>query len=102
MDQDRAFKLARDFLAHLQKEKKTVKQAYMFGSHVKGTQHEESDIDIAIVLSKLKNGFDMQVELMKIGRHFDSRIEPHPFAEADFDTSNPFAREIIETGIRVL
>jgi hypothetical protein len=38
---------------------------------------------------------------MKISRRFDARIEPHPFEESDFDT-NPFAKEILNNGIRVV
>ncbi len=102
MDKKRAFKLVNDFFTYLQQQNMPIQKSYFFGSHVKDTQHEESDIDLAVVMKNLENGFDMQVELMKIGRHFDSRIEPHPFAEADFDLSNPFANEIIRTGVRIL
>jgi hypothetical protein len=31
--------------------------------------------------------------------HFLSFIEPHPFDETDSDHSNPFAHEILNTGI---
>ena len=50
-------------------------------------------------MSKLSNSFTTQVELMKISRKFDTRIEPHPFEESDFNTTNPFANEILNKGI---
>jgi len=43
----------------------------------------------------------MQVELMKLGRQIDTRIEPHPLDESDFNPSNPFANEILTKGIQV-
>ena len=41
-------------------------------------------------------------ELMKISRKFDTLIESHPFDEIDFNFSNPFAHEILTTGIQIL
>jgi hypothetical protein len=32
----------------------------------------------------------------------DLRIEPHSFARTDFDETDPFVREIIATGERIL
>jgi len=40
----------------------------------------------------------MQVELMRLRRKIDSRIEPHPFRESDFDISNPIVYEILKYG----
>lgn len=62
---------------------------------------EDSDIDIAVVLKNLRNSFTTQVQLMKLRRDIDLRIEPHPFDETDFNSSNPFANEILTTGIQV-
>ena len=42
------------------------------------------------------------VQLMKLRRDVDMRIEPHPFAKSDFDETNPFIKEIIETGERII
>jgi len=47
---------------------------------------------------------------MNIGRRYaevlrrevDTRIEPHPFLTSDFTENSPIAREIMETGIRIL
>jgi hypothetical protein len=54
-----------------------------------------------MVFDNVPDNFDRQVQLMKFRRQFDSRIEPHVFRAADFDTSNPLAGEIIETGIEI-
>jgi hypothetical protein len=44
----------------------------------------------------------MQVHLMKLGRKFDTRIEPHPFDEEDFiNPSIPIVYEILQSGIEI-
>ncbi len=80
-----------------------LSQMYLFGSYAKGTSSEESDIDIAIV-SNFFHGDPIEdtLKLMRIRRKVDYRIEPHAFTAKDFNLSNPFVREIIETGIRVV
>ena len=79
-----------------------VQKAYLFGSYAKGTIKEDSDIDLAIIFKNFDNSFDTQVQLMKLRRKFDTRIEPHPFRESDFQTSNPFANEILNTGFEIV
>ena len=78
-----------------------VKKAFLFGSYAKGIEKEESDIDIAIVLGNMSNFFDTQMQLMRERRKVDLRIEPHPISEDEFNTSNPFALEIQQTGIEL-
>jgi len=60
-----------------------------------------SDIDIAIIFSDYDNRLDRQVELMKLTRQIDTRIEPHPFREKDFDFTNPLVNEIVSHGMEV-
>lgn len=74
---------------------------YLFGSHAKGGNHPDSDIDIAAVFGKVTDTFELQVQLMKIRRHYDTRIEPHVFKAEEFNPSNPMASEIIKTGIEI-
>jgi predicted nucleotidyltransferase len=70
----------------------------LFGSYAKGNFNDDSDIDIAIVFNDYGNLIDMQLELMRLRRNIDSRIEPHPFRERDFNLSNPLVNEIIKYG----
>ena len=35
---------------------------------------------------------------MRLRRKIDSRIEPHPFRECEFESSNPLVSEIIKYG----
>jgi predicted nucleotidyltransferase len=76
-----------------------IKKAYLFGSYAKGNEHIDSDIDIAVVLGRMDDFFTVQMQLMRLRRLIDLRIEPHPIWEGDFNIQNPFAYEIEKTGI---
>jgi predicted nucleotidyltransferase len=101
MDKEQAYEIARKYTDYLKQNKSGIKKVYLFGSYVKGEVNEDSDIDLAIVFDVLSNSFDMQVELMKLRRNFDTRIEPHPFREVDFNMSNPFANEVLTSGFEL-
>lgn len=78
-----------------------IKEVYLFGSYAEGTNHEDSDIDVAIIINSDNNVFDLMVELMMLTQNIDLRIEPHPIKAKDFEEGNPFVQEIIDTGIKV-
>ena len=101
MDKERVFEIVRKYIAYLKDSKLGIQQAYIFGSYASGKFHDDSDIDLAIVMNDVPDSFIMQVQLMKLSRKFDSRIEPHPFETAVFHPSNPFAHEILATGIQI-
>jgi len=92
----------KQYIDFLKQNEFNIQEVYIFGSVAKGHFNEDSDIDLAIIIKNLKNGFTTQGELMKLRRRFDLRIEPHPFDETDFNAANPFAHEIMNTGIKVL
>ena len=79
----------------------SIREVYLFGSYAKGTNHEDSDIDIAIIVNSDSNVFDLMVELMMLTQDIDLKIEPHPIKVKDFEEGNPFVQEIINTGIKV-
>jgi predicted nucleotidyltransferase len=102
MDKTSSLEIIKKYISFLKENNFDIRKAYIFGSYIKGDFNEDSDIDLAVVMNNLSNSFMMQVELMKISRKFDTRIEPHPFDEADFNSSHPFANEILNTGFQVL
>ena len=55
-----------------------IKKAFLFGSYAKGNEHADSDIDFAIVVGKKDDFFSVQMQLMRLRRNIDLRIEPHP------------------------
>lgn len=100
MDKKDVLNIARRFASAI-KTNYDCRQIYLFGSYAKGTNVEESDIDIAVILREFENPIDMQLELMRLRRKIDSRIEPHPFREKDFNMTNPIASEILKHGQRI-
>ncbi len=73
-----------DSLKAIPKDKFDLSKAYLFGSYARNNQHEESDIDLALVIRNLSDPFLVQVELLKLRRKFDLRIEPHPLMKVNF------------------
>ncbi len=97
MDKNEALRIA-NLYAQAINEKYSYSRIILFGSYAKGNYHDESDIDIAIVFDDYNNLIDMQVDLMRIRRKIDSRIEPHPFRKSEFEVSNPIVSEILKYG----
>lgn len=93
---DTATKYIRQIPADLE-----IKKAFLFGSYAKGLEKEDSDIDIALVIGNMTDFFDTQMQLMRLRRKIDLRIEPHPISESDFTIMNPFAYEIKKNGIEI-
>jgi predicted nucleotidyltransferase len=100
MDRADVVELAQRF-ARIVRSKYDCRQCFLFGSYAQGAAHEESDIDLAVVFDTFENIVEMQTELMRLRRAIDSRIEPHPFREKDFNLSNPLAFEILQHGQRI-
>ncbi len=75
----------------------------LFGSYAKGTQTEDSDIDIAIITDDIKTDkFDEEVKLTLLRRKIDNRIEPHIISINDYENDEtPFVVEVKNTGIKV-
>lgn len=75
----------------------------LFGSYAKGTNTENSDIDIAIITDDFENDvIDEELNLMRLRRKIDTRIEPHLIRIDDFrEATTPFIQEVINTGIKV-
>ena len=101
MDKTEALKIVQKYAETL-KNKFDFQKIILFGSYVRGNPREDSDIDVAIVFSDYDNRLDRQVELMKLTRHIDTRIEPHPFRKNEFNTSNPFVNDIVSYGMEVV
>jgi len=97
MDKTDALMIAQKYAGALKGNYDLVK-VFLFGSYARGNYTDDSDIDIAVVLNDYTNLLDIQLELMQIRRKIDSRIEPHPFREKDFDLSNPLVNEIVKYG----
>ena len=85
------------------KENYDVVAIILFGSYAKGTEHEDSDIDIAIITNDIKTDkFDEEVKLTLLRRKIDNRIEPHIISINEYENDEtPFVVEVKNTGIKV-
>ena len=79
-----------------------IEAIILFCSYAKGTAHEDSDIDIAIISGDFNDIIEDGAKLIGLTWKIDTRIEPHPITtEAYKKISNPFIREVVNTGIKV-
>jgi predicted nucleotidyltransferase len=101
MDKADAIKIAKRYMSLVCKKYK-IENAILFGSFAKGTNHTDSDIDLAIIFNSIDDIIDLQIELMKMRTDDDLLIEPHPFRSIDFQTSNPIVSEILKNGIEIV
>lgn len=91
------------YLAELAKSEIKINMAYLFGSYAKGYQHEFSDIDIALISDQFSgNRFLDRDKIREFSISVSSLLEIMPFRTDEFNTANPFAKEIIESGLRIL
>jgi len=100
MDKATAIKIAKEYINFLTTSF-DIESAILFGSYARGNYHDDSDIDIAIILERGNDIIDTQAEMMKLRRKIDLRIEPHPFFKKDFNHNNPVVNEILQQGIYI-
>jgi predicted nucleotidyltransferase len=101
MDKEKILNTIKNYLNAVVSNKIPVVKAYLFGSTIKNSENEDSDIDVAIFLSTMNDETDVFNKLMRIRRDFDLRIEPHPFLATDIDNGNPFINNIVNSGLRI-
>ena len=101
MAQTKPPKSVLEYIKYLKRTFPDLKKVYIFGSYTKGSSGIDSDIDIAMIFDEVPDSFDLQVQLMKMRRQYDTRIEPHVFRAADFEVSDPLAGEILTTGVEI-
>lgn len=100
MDKNEAIKKVQQYKKllrpHLQPE-----HIYLFGSYAKNTNRQDSDIDVAIVVSNLSSDFfAINPLLWKLRRQVDDRIEPL-LIDRDNDKAG-FLEEIRKNGIEIV
>jgi uncharacterized protein len=92
-----------DYVNILNKNGFIIQKAILFGSFANGRYNEFSDIDIAIVSDQFEGiRFNDRKRIRKYKFDVNPDIEPVPFSLTDFTKKDPFVKEIIETGIRII
>jgi len=89
-------------IAELGKENIRIERTILFGSQVRGTATEWSDIDVALVSPDFSGSrYDDNCRIRKIKLRANKHFDTHPFTREDFDAS-PFAhQEILKYGIEI-
>ena len=87
------------YLNVLREHQLSFESVWLFGSFAENRAFEDSDIDIAMVMTGVKNKFYKELELTKYRRGVDSRIEPHIITADDLDS--PLYKEVTKRGIRI-
>lgn len=83
--------------ATLVSEKIKPEKVVLYGSYVKGNWKEESDIDIAVIVSECEHDFlETEAMLYKLRRNIDDRIAPVLLEENNDDSG--FLDEILKHG----
>ncbi len=99
MDRELAIGYAREFAAAVRRFM-DVEQIWLFGPYAQGTQEEDSDIDVAVVIREVPREYtdeDTQLVLWSLAQGIGGNIDPVLlFAEGD---SREFLRSLEETGI---
>ena len=91
--------IVKKYIRRLKENNIPVQKALLFGSYAKGTHRKDSDIDVAIVSTIFKGDrFTDRRLIVPFRRGLDSRIEPMPFTQADFDKGGILIDEIKKTG----
>ena len=95
-------KLITRYLEELGKNNIPIQRAILFGSYVNGSNHEWSDIDIALISDKFEGiRFKDRNKIRSITLAISSDLSPLPYRPEDFSPDDPFVREILEHGIMV-
>ena len=85
---------------HLLKDHFQFENIYLFGSYAKGTNREDSDIDVAVIVDHIEGDyFSINPLLWKLRRQIDHRIEPI-LIEREYDEAD-FLGEIQKYGIKI-
>jgi len=107
MPKSEAKKIVREFAKILKENRIEFKHVYLFGSHASGKASEDSDIDVAVVASRLPRGrgyVEKEMRLWVLAPKADSRIEPILLEEKDLieATGTIMGDEVRKHGILVV
>lgn len=104
MVESTVIKIIERFVGALERDGIKVDKVILYGSYNRGTQREDSDIDIAIISRDFgKDRVEEGMRLFRIAGSIDPRIEPVPVSLESYekDTWVPLIYEIRAKGVDV-
>jgi predicted nucleotidyltransferase len=96
--------LIRKFLKRLFQEGIPIEKAFLYGSHARGEQDEDSDIDVMLVSEVYDENDDRTVgKTWRISMSIDTRIEPYTVGKQRFltDEFSPLLQIVKEEGLEI-
>ena len=104
LDKDAAIGIVRDYTREIQSRGVNLRAAILYGSFAKGTQHEWSDIDVALVADEFTGfAFDDKDLFPYVGiKNPYTLIEAKTYSTDYFNDGDPFINEILKTGIKII
>jgi len=99
-----AIETVRNYAHEIQARGINLRTVFLYGSFAKGTQHEWSDIDVALVADEFSGfTFDDKKLFPYIGiKDPYIRIEAKTYPTDYFQQGDPFIEEITKTGIKII
>ena len=95
--------LIKEYILRLKENNISVEKVLLFGSIMRGTSREDSDIDIAVISSSFKGDrYSDRRLIVPLRRGIDSRIDPIPFTPEDYAVGGILIDEIKSTGQEIL
>jgi predicted nucleotidyltransferase len=103
LDKNAAIEIVRNYVHDVELHGVHLKNVILYGSFAKGTQHEWSDIDVALVADEFTGFYFNDSDLFPyvgIKKPY-IRIEAKTYPTEYFKQGDPFINEIIKTGIKI-
>lgn len=103
-DQTLVISKLRQFIKIIKNSGIPVAATYLFGSYASGASTAASDIDVCVVSPAFgKDYFDETVALRRLALKVDSRIEPLPLTEEDYqDPYSSVATQVRKKGVKII
>ena len=101
LDRNAAIDIVRNYASDIESHGIDLRTVILYGSFAKGTQHEWSDIDVALVADEFTGFYFNDSNLfpyVSIKKPY-IRIETKTYPTEYFQQGDPFINEIIKTGI---
>ena len=94
--------IIKKFISELENNDIFISRAILFGSYAKENSNESSDIDVALVSDAFigKRFLDKE-KIRKYKLKTDYRLSTIPYRPEDFNESDYFVKEILNTGIEI-
>jgi len=103
LTQNAAIDVVRNYAHEICNSGVNLRRVILYGSFAKGTQHEWSDIDVALVADEFEGLPTDHNYFSRIGiKKTYVRIEPNTFPTDYFQEGDPFIDEIKNTGIEII